>query len=115
MSSYPITTDGPEPSYAIAMRTWLAPYDLGISQQVRLQATPTGEHHIYKIETHIERLSGDVASWQRMNRKFLNVLRKRFLVWRTLAPGIRQGYQDEVEKAFAGAGAASGVVPKSAH
>ena len=65
---------------------------------------PTGEHHIYKIETHIERLSGDVASWQRMNRKFLNVLRKRFLVWRTLAPGIRQGYQDEAEEAFAGAG-----------
>ena len=99
-----VTTDGPEPSYAIAMRTWLAPYDLGISQQVRLQATPTGEHHIYKIETHLERLSGDVASWQRMNRKFLNVLRKRFLVWRTLSPGIRQGYQDEAEEAFAGAG-----------
>ena len=99
-----VTTDGPEPSYAIAMRTWLAPYDLGISQQVRLQATPTGEHHIYKIETHIERLSGDVASWQRMNRKFLNVLRKRFLVWRTLSPGIRQGYQDEADEAFAGAG-----------
>ena len=58
----------------------------------------------YKIETHIERISGDVASWQRMNRKFLNVLRKRFLVWRTLSPVIRQGYQDEVEKAFAGAG-----------
>ena len=101
-----IAADGPEPSYAIAMRTWLAPYDLGISQQVRLQATPTGEHHIYKIETHLERLSGDVASWQRMNRKFLNVLRKRFLVWRTLAPGIRQGYRDEVEKAFAAASAA---------
>ena len=88
-----VAADRPEPSYVIAMRTWLAPYDLGISQQVRLLATPTGEHHIYKIETHIERLSGgDVASWQRMNRKFLNVLRKRFLVWRTLAPGIRQGY-----------------------
>jgi hypothetical protein len=96
-----VTTDGPEPSYAIAMRTWLAPYDLGISQQVRLQATPTGEHHIYKIETHIERLSGDVASWQRMNRKFLNVLRKRFLVWRTLAPGIRQEYRERVASEFA--------------
>ena len=96
-----IAADGPEPSYAIAMRTWLAPYDLGISQQVRLQATPTGEHHIYKIETHIERISGDVASWQRMNRKFLNVLRKRFLVWRTLSPVIRQGYRERVPSEFA--------------
>ena len=83
-------------SYEIAMRTWLAPYDLGISQVVRLKAIPTGEHRIYKIETHIERLSGDMASWQRMNRNFLNVLRKRFLVWRTLPAGIREGYQERV-------------------
>lgn len=95
-----VAADGPEPSYAIAMRTWLAPYDLGISQQVRLLATPTGEHRIYKIETHIERLSGDVASWQRMNRKFLNVLRKRFLVWRTLSPAIRQEYRERAAAEF---------------
>ena len=89
-----------EPSYEIAMRTWLAPYDLGISQLVRLKAIPTGEHRIYKIETHIERLSGDMASWQRMNRNFLNVLRKRFLVWRTLPAGIREDYQGRVAEEY---------------
>ena len=88
------------PAYEIAMRTWLAPYDLGISQQVRLMAIPTGEHQIYKIEVLIERLSGDVASWQRMNRNFLNVLRKRFLVWRTLPTGIRGDYQEQVSKEY---------------
>ena len=35
-----------------------------------------------------------------MNRKFLNVLRKRFLVWRTLAPGIRQEYRERVPSEF---------------
>ena len=89
-----------EPSYEISMRTWLAPYDLGISQMVRLKAIPTGEHRIYKIETHIERLSGDMVSWQRMNRNFLNVLRKRFLVWRTLPVGIRGEYQERVEAEY---------------
>jgi len=91
---------GAKPSYEIAMRTWLAPYDLGISQVVRLRAIPTGEHRIYKIETDIERLSGDMVSWQRMNRNFLNVLRKRFLVWRTLPAGIRGEYQERVEAEY---------------
>ena len=92
------TPDGT--AYAIAMRAWLAPYDLGISQDVTLHAIPAGEHNIYKIEVHIHRLSGDMASWQRMNRNFLNVLRKRFLVWRTLPGSIRQNYQDRVDGAF---------------
>ena len=92
------TSDGT--AYAIAMKAWLAPYDLGISQDVTLHAIPTGEHNIYKIEVHIHRLSGDMASWQRMNRNFLNVLRKRFLVWRTLPGGIRQDYGDRVDGAF---------------
>ena len=76
------------------------PYDLGISQQVSLRAIPTSEHRIYKIEMHIERLSGDVASWQRMNRNFLTVLRKRFLVWRTLPTGIREEYQARVDEEY---------------
>ena len=92
------TADGM--AYAVAMRAWLAPYDLGISQDVTLHAIPTGEHNIYKIEVQISRLSGDVASWQRMNRNFLNVLRKRFLVWRTLPGGIREDYQRRVDGAF---------------
>ncbi|MCK4299800.1 MAG: FtsX-like permease family protein, partial [Planctomycetes bacterium] len=72
-----------EPMYVITMKVWLAPYDLGISQTVRLEATPTGEFGIYKIGLVLVRESGDVASWRRINRGFLNRLRKRFLVWRT--------------------------------
>jgi hypothetical protein len=47
---------------------------------------------IYRIEINIMRLSGDVASWKRLNVGFLNVLRKRFLVWRTIAPEMRAEY-----------------------
>jgi hypothetical protein len=34
-----------------------------------------------------------VASWRRINRGFLNLLRKRFLVWRTLAPELKHEYR----------------------
>ena len=72
-----------------------------------MHAIPTGEHRIYKIETHIERVSGDVVSWQRMNRNFLNVLRKRFLVWRTIPQEVREEYL------AAGAQLVSGSAPEA--
>ena len=84
-----------EPQYEIHLTTWLAPYDLGISQQVELKAIPAGEYNIYKIEVVIHRLSGDVASWKRINRGFLNVLRKRFLVWRTIPLDLKHQYAEE--------------------
>ncbi|MFW6107451.1 MAG: FtsX-like permease family protein [bacterium] len=81
--------------YRIFARCWLAPYDLGISQDVRFDAVPTGEHDVYRIVVTIHRISGDTLSWQRMNRGFLNVLRKQFLVWRTVPSGTKQEYGEE--------------------
>ncbi|MSS73130.1 MAG: FtsX-like permease family protein [Candidatus Latescibacteria bacterium] len=83
---------GPEKAYSIEMMTWLAPYDLGISQRVRMEAAPTGQFGIYGVEVHIQRLSGDVASWQRINRGFLNTIRKHFLIWRTLPQEVKDEY-----------------------
>ncbi|MBM4035494.1 MAG: ABC transporter permease, partial [Planctomycetes bacterium] len=81
--------------YVISARCWLAPYDLGISQEVRFEAVPTGEFNIYRIVVRILRVSGDTLSWQRMNRGFLNVLRKQFLVWRTVPGGTKADYAEE--------------------
>ena len=84
-----------KPIYEVATKTWLAPYDLGVSQEVRMSAIPTGEHNVYRVAVAIHRLSGDVASWKRLNRGFLNVLRKRFLVWRTIPAGAKEEYVRE--------------------
>ena len=79
--------------YHISMMTWLAPYDLGISQKVSLSAAPAeNERDLYAVWVDIHRESGDVASWQRINRRFLSVLRKRFLVWRTLPQDLKNDY-----------------------
>lgn len=83
-------------TFVISMKTWLAPYDTGVSQRVSLHATPAEEEHdLYAVWVHIHRLSGDVDSWQRLNRRFLNVLRKQFLVWRTVDQEVKKVYADE--------------------
>ncbi len=50
----------------------------------------------------IRRLSGDVASWKRINRGFLNSLRKRFLVWRTIPLDLKHEYAESGRKILAG-------------
>ena len=89
---------GEDPVYSLELKVWLAPYDLGVSQRVRLRMLPTEDiAGIYQIEMQLERVSGDVASWKRLNTSFLNVLRKRFLVWRTIPQDMRQEYRQQGE------------------
>ena len=82
-------------AYRVSLTAWVAPFDLGISQRVSLDAVDTGEHNVYRVEVRIERLSGDSASWRRMNRGFLDMLRKRFLVWRTVPKGLKDTFRRE--------------------
>ena len=97
-------------TYEISMKTWLAPYDTGVSQRVSLHAAPAEEEHdLYAVWVHIYRLSGDVDSWQRLNRRFLNVLRKQFLVWRTVDQEVKKVYADEGREMIAGDAGGAGV------
>jgi len=85
--------------YEVATRIWLAPFDLGVSQDLALRGTPTGEHNAYEISLSIQRLSGEPISWQRTNQRFVNILRKQFLIWRTLLPAVKEEYRREAEGA----------------
>jgi len=79
-------------SYVIQLMVWVAPFDLGVSQQVQLRTIPTDMEDVFEIWLHLERVSGDVSSWRRVNRRFLNTLRKQFLIWRTLRAEERDRY-----------------------
>jgi len=57
---------------------------------------------IYRIKMQLQRVSGDVASWKRLNTSFLGVLRKRFLVWRTIPAEVRAEYLLAGERLAAG-------------
>jgi hypothetical protein len=85
--------DGPYgKGYCISLMAWLAPFDLGVSQQVELRTLATDMQDVYEIKLTVKRVSGDVPSWKRINRKFLDTLRKQFLIWRTLSSGDRDRY-----------------------
>jgi len=83
--------------YRIGCKAWLAPFDLGVSQMIRLETVPTDFEDVYDLKLILHRVSGDVSNWKRVNRRFLNTLRKQFLVWRTLSAADRERYLQETE------------------
>jgi hypothetical protein len=94
--------------YACEMMVWLAPYDLGVSQRVSLQTTPVGgeEEELFRIHLVVYRESGEIASWKRVNRRYLNLIRKQLLIWRTFNVELRGEFhargRDETERMAAG-------------
>jgi hypothetical protein len=98
-------------SFVIDLMAWIAPFDLGVSQRVFLRTIPTDMEDVYEIRLGLERVSGDVSSWRRVNRRFLNTIRKQFLIWRTLRAEERDKYlglSGSSEQAAGGAAAGGG-------
>ena len=89
-------------AYTIDMNIWLAPFDLGVSQHVVIKALPEAEHGIFQIQLDIQRLSGEDASWRRVNQRFMNVIRKQFLIWRTVDAGAKEAYREQAQALLAG-------------
>ncbi len=81
--------------YVIRMNVWLAPFDMGISQNVELRALPTEDEGIARIQVFIHRMSGEMSSWQRLNKGFLTEIRKQFLIWRTVPESVKIEYAEE--------------------
>jgi hypothetical protein len=80
---------------------WLTPFDLGIRQEMELTVRPSADAaEIYEVDVVLKRLSGDDASWYRMNRTFLTELRKQFLAWRSLAQEHVTRYIRESDRLF---------------
>jgi hypothetical protein len=84
-------------AYHIRLMAWLAPFDLGVSQVVVLDTLPTDMEDVFELRLTIHRQSGDISNWKRVNRRFLNTLRKQFLIWRTLRTEERERYFTQTE------------------
>ena len=74
---------------ALSVMVWLAPYDLGVSEHLTIETVPTEDAEIFQIRCVIRRESGDEASWVRVTRNFINLLRKQYLLWRTLPSPVK--------------------------
>jgi ABC-type antimicrobial peptide transport system permease subunit len=78
---------------SVSATTWLAPYDLGVSQDFHLVFEPSPVPGVYALKLRLQRLSGDAENWPIVNRRFLANIRKQFLTWRTLTAEQRAPYQ----------------------
>ncbi len=78
--------------FLLHMRTWLAPFDMGVSQDTDIILLPSNEPGLYEMQLRLERRSGEIAAWKRVNREFMTELRKQLLVWRTVKPAMQHEY-----------------------
>ena len=69
---------------------WLKPFDLGVSQQLRIAMPTDPETREFVARATLTRLSGTRESWLRLNAPFVAMLRQHFLYWRAVSPGERQ-------------------------
>ncbi len=78
---------------------WVAPLDMGISQNVRIASVPDSEEpDITYLFFTITRKSGEFATWHRMNLGFLKDLRKQLLIWRLVLPEEKKRLAEEGEE-----------------
>jgi len=78
----------------IRSRVWLAPFDLGIMQQVSIQFRPAkDEAGFLEIQVQLYRESGEVNAWYRINKSFLHDIRKQLLIWRSFEDATKVHYE----------------------
>jgi hypothetical protein len=82
-------------AYQVTAMIWIAPYDLGVSQNLCITASPTPVDEVYDLTLKLTRLSGEPANWINLNKRFLADIRKQFLTWRTMDLDQREGFSSE--------------------
>jgi hypothetical protein len=74
-------------------RVWLAPFDFGIMQQVVIYFCASNENECFlEVNVRLVRETGEANAWKRINKAFLNDLRKQLLIWRSLDRVVHEEY-----------------------
>ena len=82
---------------------WLAPFDAGVKQEVHISFPPDPtDDRVAGVAVRLERLTGTPGDWQRMNKQIFRVLRKQFLVWRTIRHNQREEYMEQGRRVMSG-------------
>ncbi len=83
--------------FSLSMRTWLAPFDFGVRQQVRVVFCPAEEYKGFRqIKVMLRREAGEHTVWKNLSKSFLNALRKQLLVWRSLDEPARVSFAEDM-------------------
>jgi hypothetical protein len=86
--------------YRLKFLLWLAPFDLGVSEEVVVDFVATGDN-TRAIEVRLRRLSGERMYWQRLNQRLVEALRKQLLIWHTLKEEQRRQHVESARALLA--------------
>lgn len=79
----------------LGFTAWLAPFDFGIMQAVNIRFARSGLQDGYLgISMTVTRQSGEANAWWRINRRFVNLMRKQLLIWRSMDAKGKQRFDD---------------------
>jgi len=76
--------------YSLSSLVMLYPWEAGLKQEVEIVAVP--EDGVSRFSIALRLKSGPREVWIRSNRVFLDILRKQFLLWRSITPSERREY-----------------------
>ncbi|MEW5736415.1 MAG: FtsX-like permease family protein [Thermodesulfobacteriota bacterium] len=86
---------------ALSCSAWLAPFDFGIRQDVETAFCPSPEDESFvEMELTIVRKAGEQGAWARINKTFVNGVRKQLLLWRSLTREQKRMLEDELVRQY---------------
>ncbi len=84
-------------NYDIYFTAWLAPFDLGVMQDVKIHAQVSETQEGYmELDMIITRKAGEHDSWWRVNKRFVNIIRKQLLIWRSLDETQKEKFKNMI-------------------
>jgi len=89
-----------EETLSIEGRVWLAPYDIGVCQDLTLSLRQEGE--LFAVSFRAKRRSGALQPWHRAHFRFADTLRQQFLIFRTLSEARKREYFETAHALFMG-------------
>lgn len=100
-SETPVCNTARENLLVLSQKVWLAPFDFGIMQTVDIVFRQSPEDEAFlEIHVRLTRKAGEVNTWWRINKRFLNRLRKQLLIWRSLEAADRENYAAELDALY---------------
>jgi hypothetical protein len=92
----PLNGDGFIPT--IAAPVWLKPFDLGVSQELKIAMPTDSETGEFVADITLTRQSGTLENWKRLNHVFVGLVRTHFLHWRAVSQDERASMFTEARR-----------------
>jgi len=76
----------------LVSKVTLQPIEAGVTQEVTIDSFFSTDERRIKIILILKRLSGSTDTWTSMNRRFIDSIRKQFLIWMALSSEEKEKY-----------------------